>query len=98
MNCPKCQGGAYLADEDLVKVMETSAPMKLVIRQTFVCRACAERFSRIVWDDFDSRKKDLLDSSDGVQTVSLAEQRVSSPYSQQTPDQAASGIQFLDSV
>ncbi len=98
MGCPKCQGGAYLADEDLVKVMETSTPMKLVIKQTFVCRACAERFSRIVWDDFDSRKKDMLGSSEGVQTVSLAGQQASGSYSQQTPDQAASGIQFLDSV
>jgi hypothetical protein len=97
MNCPKCQGGAYLADEDLVKVIETSTPMKLLIKQTFACRACAERFSRIVWDDFDSRKKDLLGTGEGVQTVSLAEQQPSA-YSRQSPDEAASGIQFLDRV
>ena len=91
MNCPKCQGGAFLADEDLVKVMETSAPMKLLIKQTFTCRACAERFSRIVWDDMDSRKKSYEESS--VQTVSLAGNQPTT-----SPDQAASGIQFLDNV
>ncbi len=91
MNCPKCQGGAFLADEDLVKVMETSTPMKLLIKQTFTCRACAERFSRIVWDDMESRKKSYEESS--VQTVSLAGNQPTT-----SPDQAASGIQFLDNV
>jgi hypothetical protein len=96
MNCPKCQGGTYLADEDLVKVIENTTPMKLMIKQTFTCRACAERFSRIVVDDADSRKKSLVDPSAGVHAVSLA----GTPQTQQTttPDQAASGIQFLDSM
>ena len=97
MNCPKCQGGAYLADEDLVKVVESTTPLKLLIKQTFVCRACAERFSRIVSDDAESRRKSLVDSAAGVQTVSLAgSQTPAQPSS--TPDQAASGIQFLDNV
>ncbi len=95
MNCPKCQGGTYLADEDLVKVLENSTPMKLLIKQTFVCRACAERTSRIISDDMDARKKEIQDVTSGVQTVSLAGNAV-------TPapptDQAGAGIQFLDSV
>jgi len=95
MNCPKCEGGAYLVDEDLLKVMENVQPVKLLIKQTFVCRACAERFSRIVWDGLDARKRVEESSSGGVQTVSL-----SGPGNEPSasPDQAAAGIQFLDSV
>lgn len=91
MNCPKCAGGAFLADEELVKVMETTQPMRLLIKQTFVCRACAERFSRIVWDDMDSRKKGLEEPATGVQTVSLTGNEPTA-----SSDQAAAGIQFLD--
>ena len=94
-NCPKCQGGAYLADEDLVKIMDASTPMKLLIKQTFVCRACAERFSRIVWDDMESRRKSFEEST--VQTVSLAGNPPTTTAAT-SPDQAASGIQFLDNV
>ncbi|UCD02891.1 MAG: hypothetical protein JSV63_03870 [Candidatus Aenigmatarchaeota archaeon] len=90
MSCPKCQGGSYLADEDLVKVVETTTPMKVLIKQTFVCRSCADRFSRIVSDDMEARKKDLESMASGVQTVPLGNTT--------TPDQAASGIQFLDNV
>jgi hypothetical protein len=94
MNCPKCSGGAFLADEDLVKVMDNVQPMKLLIKQTFVCRACTERFSRIVWDDFESRRKGD-EAPGGVETVSLAGNDQGAPSS---PDQAAAGIQFLDKV
>ena len=98
MNCPKCQGGAYLADEDLVKVVESSTPMKLLIKQTFVCRACADRFSRIISDDADSRKRGLVDSAAGVQTVSFSGAYNQPPRMQTREEQAAAGIQFLDNV
>jgi len=96
MNCPKCGGGAFLADEDLVKVMESTQPLKLLIKQTFTCRACSERFSRIVWDDFDNRKRGEAESLvGGVETVSLTGNE---PGASSSPDQAAAGIQFLDKV
>ncbi len=99
MNCPKCQGGSYLGDEDVVKIVENTTPMKLLIKQTFVCRACAERFSRVVVDDMESRKKDLQSLTDSVQTVSLSNQpQQNSYYGRQQPDQAAEGIKFLDRV
>ena len=95
MNCPKCDGGAFLADEDLVKVMENIQPMKLLIKQTFTCRACTERFSRIVWDDFESRRKGNEVAAPGkVETVPLSGTGAASS----SPDQAAAGIQFLDRV
>jgi hypothetical protein len=95
MNCPKCGGGAFLGEEDLVKVMDNMQPMKLLIKQTFVCRACSERFSRIVWDDFEARKR-TEEGAGAVETVSLTgnDQQASSS----SPDQAAAGIQFLDNV
>lgn len=94
MNCPKCGGGAFLGEEDLVKVMDNMQPMKLLIKQTFVCRACSEKFSRIVWDDFEARKRTEEGAMGGVETVSLSgnNNRASSE------DRAAAGIQFLDSV
>lgn len=58
MNCPKCQDEAYLADEDLVKVTESCSPVLIVIKQTYVCRSCGDRFSRIVTEEAESRKKD----------------------------------------
>jgi hypothetical protein len=95
MNCPKCGGGAFLADEDLVKVMENTQPLKLLIKQTFTCRACSERFSRIVWDDFESRRRgNEATAPSSVETVSLT----GSGQVPSSPDQAAAGIQFLDRV
>ena len=94
MNCPKCGGGAFLGEEDLVKVMDNMQPMKLLIRQTFVCRACSEKFSRIVWDDFEARKRTEEGTVSGVETVSLTGND-QQPVSE---DKAAAGIQFLDSV
>lgn len=57
MECPKCAGGAYLAEEDLIQVLENSEPVKLMIKATYQCRACSERFTRIIYDDINARKK-----------------------------------------
>jgi len=56
MDCPKCQGGSYLAEEELVKVLEGSRPLQAIMKATFVCRSCTERFTRLVTDDLDKRK------------------------------------------
>ena len=57
MECPKCAGGAYLAEEDLIQVLENTEPVKLMLKATYQCRACSERFSRVIYDDIAARKK-----------------------------------------
>jgi hypothetical protein len=57
MECPKCSGGAYLSEEDLIQVLENTEPVKLMIKATYTCRACSERFTRIIYDDINARKK-----------------------------------------
>ena len=90
--CPKCGGGAYLVDEEFVKVLENTEPMKIVIRAIYQCRSCSDRFSRIMHDLLEARRK----------------QDDSSPYQQYTPEPAGTasagtsepveGIKFLDNV
>ena len=57
MECPKCGGGTYLIDEELIQVLENTDPMKIMFKAIFSCRACTERFSRIFYDDLGARKK-----------------------------------------
>ena len=57
MECPKCGGGSYLAEEELVKVVESPDPVKIIIKSVYQCRACSERFSRLFYDLLDSRKR-----------------------------------------
>lgn len=57
MECPKCGGGTYLIDEELIKVLDNTDPMKIMFKAIFTCRACSERFSRIYYDDLGARKK-----------------------------------------
>ena len=97
MFCPKCGGGAYLADEDLLKVVDNTQPMKVVIKQTFVCRACTDKFSRVASDDMDSRRK----ASDGtiVTTSAMDMFSVTEKEKKAEPEEdTGAGIKFLDSV
>jgi hypothetical protein len=75
MECPKCGGGAYLSEEDLIQVIdgkETRSPTtKLMLKATYACRACAEKFTRIVYDELNSRKKQ--------------EDKIPNPYALSTP-------------
>jgi Zn-finger nucleic acid-binding protein len=57
MECPKCNGGSFLAEEELVKVIEGTEPHKIVIKAVHSCRACQERFSRLVWADLGPHRK-----------------------------------------
>jgi len=58
MNCPKCNGGSFVSEEELVQVMD-GEPAKLLLRATFSCRACNERYTRMVWDDLGYHRKVL---------------------------------------
>ena len=60
MECPKCGGGCLLSEEDLVKVLEERPArdvLRAVIKATYVCRACTERFSRLFVDDLTKRQR-----------------------------------------
>jgi hypothetical protein len=100
MYCPKCGGGAFVSDEELLKVMETLKPMKMILKQTFVCRACTERFSRVVWDDLESRRKGADSNAPpptGMEMFSVAE-KGSSKSSDDDEEEAGAGIKFLDKI
>jgi len=58
MNCPKCNGGSFVSEEELVQVME-GEPARLLLRATYSCRACNERYTRLVWDDLGHHRKVL---------------------------------------
>ena len=89
VECPKCGGGSFLAEEELVKVLENTDPVKVLIKSIYQCRACAERFSRLVSDSLDARKK---------QAETPAPQATAAPQSSYSGQEPAGGIQFLDRV
>ena len=71
MFCPKCSGGGFLVDEELVKILdERSAARELraILKATYVCRACSERFSRLHVDDLSKRKKPVEQAAPIVAT------------------------------
>jgi phage terminase large subunit GpA-like protein len=56
LTCPKCGGGTYLVDEELVRVVENTDPMKVIAKAIYQCRSCGERFSRLVVENIDAKK------------------------------------------
>jgi phage terminase large subunit GpA-like protein len=66
MQCPKCGGEAYLVDEELVKVMENTDPMKVIAKATYVCRSCGDRFSRLAVENIDAKKAEPQTRPEGV--------------------------------
>ena len=57
MQCPKCGGEAYLIDEELVQVLENVDPPKIIAKAIYQCRSCGERFTRLVSESLDAKKK-----------------------------------------
>jgi phage terminase large subunit GpA-like protein len=57
MQCPKCGGEAYLVDEELVQVLENIDPPKIIAKAIYQCRSCSERFTRLVTESLDAKKK-----------------------------------------
>jgi hypothetical protein len=72
MECPKCSGGSYLAEEELVKVLENTEPVKVITKAVFVCRACSERFSRLIVDTLDARKREDVVGTAGTASSGAA--------------------------
>ncbi len=83
ITCPKCAGEAYLAEEELVQVLESTDPLKAIIKARFTCKACASDFTRLVTESLDAKKKEALASG-------------SSPPSRAvSADEAAEGLRFF---
>jgi hypothetical protein len=59
MECPKCSGGSFLSEEELVKVIENTDPHRIVLKAIYTCRACQEKFSRLVWDDLGPQRRHI---------------------------------------
>ena len=57
MQCPKCNGGSFLSEEELVKVIESTEPQRIIIKATHTCMACQEKFSRLVWDELGPHRR-----------------------------------------
>jgi hypothetical protein len=57
MNCPKCDGGAYVSEEEVVNVLESTSPVKAIVKIAYICKSCGERFSRVYFEDVEGRKK-----------------------------------------
>jgi len=55
--CPKCGGEAYLSEEEFGGNVENADPPKVAIKQIFKCKACGERFSRIVFENLEGKKQ-----------------------------------------
>jgi len=55
--CPKCQGGTFLSEEELVQVLENADPVKVLVKATYQCMSCSERFTRLVCDDLAARRR-----------------------------------------
>jgi hypothetical protein len=97
MECPKCHGGSFLAEEELVQVMEGQEPHKIVLKAIYACRACSEKFSRLVWDDLGPHRKHLPVPAASYQPP----QQSPNPYQyQQQPqakkeEEAAEGLKFF---
>ncbi len=58
MNCPKCGGEAYLVEEEFVKVLENMDPPKIVAKAVYQCKSCGDRFSRLVYEDLSTKRKE----------------------------------------
>ncbi|MEM5871851.1 MAG: hypothetical protein QW051_03185 [Candidatus Aenigmatarchaeota archaeon] len=57
MNCPKCDGGAYVSEEEVVNIVQNITPPRVILKVTYVCKSCGERFTRIYFEDIESSEK-----------------------------------------
>ena len=97
MECPKCSGGSFLTDEELVKVIEGTEPQRIVLKAIYTCRACQEKFSRLVWDELGPHRRHLQSTPGTYQPV----QQAPNPYQYQQAqpakqeEEAVEGLKFF---
>ena len=82
MQCPKCNGGSFLSEEELVKVIENTEPQKIVIKAVHTCMACQEKFSRLVWDELGPHRRYV---HPGHTQYQQPVQQTPNPYQYQQP-------------
>jgi hypothetical protein len=95
MECPKCSGGSFLSDEELVKVVEGTEPQRILLKAIYTCRACQEKFSRLVWDELGPHRRHVQQQpvyQPGMQPGPYQPQQ---PQQQKTEDEAAEGLRFF---
>ena len=61
--CPKCGSDAFLSEEEFAGNVDNSDPPKVAIKQVFKCKACGEKFSRIVFENLEAKKKPKPDAT-----------------------------------
>jgi transposase-like protein len=71
--CPKCGSEAYLSEEEFAGNVENSDPPKAAIKQVFKCKSCGEKFSRIVFQNLDVKKKEKTEKTEAKKFPELFE-------------------------
>jgi hypothetical protein len=105
MNCPKCDGGAYTSEEEVVSVLENAVPARVIMKITYICKSCGERFTRVLFEDIEgkriqSRTKETRDSrawkpSPGMPTSEFAAGPGPLTLSKKEPEDK---LKFLDDL
>jgi len=80
MECPKCGGGAFLSEEELVKVLEGYEPLRIIARAKYQCRACSETFSRLICDTLEGRQKPPERPAFAYQQPTQDQQQANQPH------------------
>jgi len=95
MECPKCAGGSYLVDEDLIQILEKAEPVKMLIKATYQCRACSDRFTRLYYDLLEARKKPEMHYMQAPQQYQQQYQNQYQQPQQESEDEPPTGLKFF---
>lgn len=95
MECPKCGGGCLLSEEELVKILDERAErsVRAVIRGTYICRACTDKFTRLFMEDLSKRKKP--EESRGQYIYQSPPQQPPAAQQKEEPADPAEGLKFF---
>jgi hypothetical protein len=92
--CPKCQGGTFLSEEELVQVLENTDPVKVLIKATYQCMSCSERFTRLVSDDLSARRRPG-EAAPHTQNPYAVQQAPAQPAAASSSGDPAEGLKFF---
>jgi hypothetical protein len=87
MQCPKCNGGSFLSEEELVKHIDTTEPHRVIIKATRTCMSCQEKFSRLVWDELGPHRRHVPAGQMPYQQPPQQQQYQQAPNPYQYPQQ-----------
>ena len=89
MECPKCGGGAFLSEEELIKILD-GTPTQILIKNVYQCRACMEKFSRLVSDSMEARR-----AASGVSDINSMFSATGIQPAQKKETEVVEGIKFF---